>query len=225
MSSTIRVVLIDDQGLFRAGIAVIIDAQEDMAVVGQAENGMQGLDRIRETAPDIVLLDLRMPVLDGVQTAIQLYGPTWEGPRPKVIVLTTFALDAAAATAIRAGASGFLLKDATPEFLLAAIRAVHSGSAVLAPDELSELFSAPVEAAPPPVPPAPFRTLTERERGVFARVARGASNAEIAAAEYLSESTVKTHVSSILAKLGLRDRVQLVVYAHDHRLVSPRTAP
>ena len=219
MTGPIRVVLVDDQALFRSGVAVIVDAQDDMAVVGQAEHGLQGLEVVRATAPDIVLLDLRMPVLDGVQTAVRLFGPGWSGPRPRVIVLTTFSLDAAAATAIRAGASGFLLKDATPEFLLAAIRAVHAGTSVLAPDELAELFRPDVTSAPPPAPPAAFRTLTDRERHVFARVARGASNAEVAAAEHLSESTVKTHVSSVLAKLGLRDRVQLVVYAHDHRLV------
>jgi len=221
VSAPIRVVLIDDQALFRAGVAVIVDAQDDMVVVGQAGDGAEGLERIRETAPDLVLLDLRMPVLDGVQLAVELFGDAWDGPRPKVIVLTTFSLDAAAATAIRAGASGFLLKDATPEFLLAAIRAVHAGSSVLAPDELADLFRAPVESAPPPVPPEAFRSLTERERHIFARASRGASNAEIAAAEFLSESTVKTHVSSILAKLQLRDRVQLVVYAHDHRLIGP----
>ena len=224
MTGPIRIVLVDDQALLRAGVAVILDAQEDMAVVGQAGDGAEGLEVIRATRPDLVLLDLRMPVLDGVQTAVRLFGPDWDGPRPKVIVLTTFSLDAAAATAIRAGASGFLLKDATPEFLLAAIRAVHAGSSVLAPDELAGLFGAAAASAPPPPPPAAFRTLTERERDVFARAARGASNAEIAAAEYLSESTVKTHVSNVLAKLGLRDRVQLVVYAHDHRLVGPPAA-
>jgi DNA-binding NarL/FixJ family response regulator len=221
VSGPIRVLLVDDQALFRSGVAVVVDAQDDMTVVGQAENGAVALERIRETAPDIVLLDLRMPVLDGVQVAVELFGPAWDGPRPKVIVLTTFSLDAAAATAIRAGASGFLLKDATPEFLLAAVRAVHAGTSVLAPEELAQLFRGPGDARPAPAPPAAFGTLTERERQVFARAARGASNAEIAAAEFLSESTVKTHVSSILAKLQLRDRVQLVVYAHDHRLVDP----
>jgi DNA-binding NarL/FixJ family response regulator len=222
VSGPIRVLLVDDQALFRSGVAVVVDAQDDMVVVGQAENGAVALERIRATAPDIVLLDLRMPVLDGVQVAVELFGPAWDGPRPKVIVLTTFSLDAAAATAIRAGASGFLLKDATPEFLLAAVRAVHAGTSVLAPEELAQLFRGPGDAAGPALAPPPaFGALTGRERQVFARAARGASNAEIAAAEFLSESTVKTHVSSILAKLQLRDRVHAVVLAYETGLVTP----
>ncbi|BDZ51328.1 DNA-binding response regulator [Frondihabitans sucicola] len=215
----ITIVLVDDQELFRGGVRVALDAQPDMTVVGEASDGLEGLAMIARTKPDIVLLDMRMPVLDGLETVRTLYGP--EGPQdpPRVIVLTTFALDAAAATAIRAGASGFVLKDATPAFLAAAVRAVHAGSAVLAPDELGQLFGLDVEKAPAPPPPPAFRTLTARERNVFDLAARGFSNTEIATREFVSESTVKTHISNVLAKLELRNRVQLVVYAHDNRLL------
>lgn len=215
----IRIVLVDDQELFRGGVRVALDAQADMTVVGEASDGAEALRVIARTEPDIVLLDMRMPVLDGLETVRALFGA--EGPQdpPRVIVLTTFALDAAAATAIRAGASGFLLKDATPAFLAAAIRAVHAGSSVLAPDELSELFGLDVDKAEAPPQPAEFRSLTNRERTIFDLAARGFSNTEIATREFVSESTVKTHVSSVLGKLGLRDRVQLVVYAHDNRLL------
>lgn len=215
----IRIVLVDDQELFRGGVRVALDAQGDMEVVGEASDGAEGLAVVAELRPDIVLLDMRMPVLDGLQTVRALFGPDGPQDPPRVIVLTTFALDAAAATAIRAGASGFLLKDATPAFLAAAVRAVHAGSSVLAPDELGQLFGLDVQKAPPPPPPPAFRSLTNRERTIFELAARGFSNTEIATREFVSESTVKTHVSSVLGKLGLRDRVQLVVYAHDNRLL------
>ena len=222
MTGPIRIVLVDDQELFRAGLAVVLGAQDDLVVVGEAGDGREALSVIAETAPDVVLLDLRMPVMDGTQVAATLFGPAWQHPVPKVVVLTTFALDAAAATAIRAGASGFLLKGTSRDFLYAAVRTVAAGSAVIAPDDIAQLFAASVDSAPPPVPPASYRSLTDRERTVFARTARGLSNAEIAKAEFLSESTVRTHVSSVLAKLGLRDRAQLIVFAHDHRLLPPR---
>jgi DNA-binding NarL/FixJ family response regulator len=215
----IRIVLVDDQELFRGGVRVALDAQPDMEVCGEASDGREGLQVIAETRPDIVLLDMRMPVLDGLETVRALFGPGGPQDPPRVIVLTTFALDAAAATAIRAGASGFLLKDATPAFLCAAIRAVHAGNAVLAPDELSQLFGLDVAQAPPPPAPDGYRALTTREKVVFGLAARGFSNAEIAAHEFVSESTVKTHISSVLGKLELRDRVQLVVYAYDNRLL------
>jgi DNA-binding NarL/FixJ family response regulator len=215
----IRIVLVDDQELFRAGVRVALDAQADIEVVGEASDGAEALDVIGRTQPDVVLLDMRMPVLDGVETVRALFGPQGPPKAPKVIVLTTFALDAAAATAIRAGASGFLLKDSTPAFLIAAVRAVHAGSSVLAPDELGQLFGLDVDTAPAPPAPAEYRSLTKRERIVFELAARGFSNTEIAAREFVSESTVKTHISSVLAKLGLRDRVQIVVYANDNRLL------
>jgi len=213
----IRVVLVDDQALFRAGIRMVIDSQPDLEVVGEAGNGRDGVEVVRRERPDVVLMDIRMPVLDGLAaTAELLHDPPQGGDPPRIVMLTTFDLDEAAARAIRQGASGFLLKDADPEFLLAAIRTVHSGSAVIAASATRDLF-AHVTAGTRPVPPA-YGELTEREREIFALAARGLSNAEIAAREFLSEATVKTHISRILTKLGLRDRVQLVVFAFEHGL-------
>jgi DNA-binding NarL/FixJ family response regulator len=221
----IRILLVDDQELFRGGVRVALEAQPDFAVVGEAANGREALRLIDELGPDVVLLDIRMPVLDGVETVRAIFGADAgsESPsKPRVIMLTTFALDRAAATAIRLGASGFLLKDATPSFLAEAIRTVHAGNTVLAPDELSQLFSADVQRAAPTPAPEIFRQLSVRERAVFFAVAQGATNAEVAERQFISESTVKGHVSSILSKLQLRDRVQLVVFAHDHRLTEDR---
>lgn len=217
--SPIRVVLVDDQELFRWGVAVNIDAQDDMEVVGQAGNGRDAVAVVQETEPDVVLMDIRMPEVDGVEATRQIFSPQAAARRSRpvrVIVLTTFNLDDRAATAIRYGASGFLLKDATPDFLRAAIRTVHSGSAVLAPGDLHALLETGLRAAAPP-PPA-YDSLTDKEREVLGLVARGLSNAEIAGQVFLSESTVKTHVGAILRKLGLRDRVQVVVFAHEHGL-------
>lgn len=209
----IRVVLADDQALFRAGIRMVIDSQPDLEVAGEASDGREAIDVVRATRPDVVLMDIRMPVMDGLTATAELLR---DDDAPRIVMLTTFDLDEAAARAIRQGASGFLLKDADPEFLLAAIRTVHAGSAVIAASATRDLF-AHTSAAPQPVPDA-FGELTERERQIFALAARGLSNAEIAAREYLSEATVKTHISRILTKLALRDRVQLVVFAFEHGL-------
>jgi DNA-binding NarL/FixJ family response regulator len=209
----IRVVLVDDQALFRAGIRMLVASQPDLDVVGEAGDGQEAIDVVRATRPDVVLMDIRMPVMDGLTaTAAILAQPD----PPRVVMLTTFDLDEAAARAIRQGASGFLLKDADPEFLLAAIRTVNSGSSVIAASATRELFEHFAEA-PKPVP-ARYSDLTDREREIFALAARGLSNSEIAAREYLSEATVKTHISRILTKLALRDRVQLVVFAFEHGL-------
>lgn len=214
MSAPIRVVLVDDQGLFRAGIRMLVGSQSDLEVVGEAANGREAIDVVRATRPDVVLMDIRMPVLDGIGATAELL----QDPHPpRIVMLTTFDLDEAAARAIRQGASGFLLKDADPEFLLAAIRTVHAGSAVIAAAATRDLFARFTEAAPVAVPPS-YLALTEREREIFALAARGLSNGEIAAREFLSEATVKTHISRILAKLSLRDRVQLVVFAFEHGL-------
>ncbi|MGB4779655.1 response regulator [Microbacterium sp.] len=219
MSAPIRVVLVDDQALFRAGIRMVVASQPDLDVVGEAGDGVEGLRVIRATRPDVVLMDIRMPVMDGLTATAELLADTTFGQAPpRVVMLTTFDLDEAAARAIRQGASGFLLKDADPEFLLAAIRTVHSGSAVIAASATRELFAHFAEQAPAAVPPS-YGDLTEREREIFALAARGLSNAEIAQREFLSEATVKTHISRILAKLALRDRVQLVVFAFEHGLV------
>ncbi|WP_430591488.1 response regulator [Humidisolicoccus flavus] len=218
MTQAIRILLTDDQDLFRSGIRVILDAQDTFEVVGEAADGEEALRKIESLRPDIVLLDMRMPVMDGVETVRRLFSGSIAEPLPRVIVLTTFALDAAAATAIRYGASGFLLKDSTPEFLFAAVRAVHSGSAVIAPQQLEALFLHDGEYVPAPVIPEDFARLSVRERAVFALAAKGYSNSEIAEQEFVAESTVKSQISSILNKLALRDRVQLVVYAHDHKI-------
>ena len=214
----VRVVLVDDQELFRTGVAVVLDAQPDMAVVGQAGDGREALRVVAGTRPDVVLMDLRMPVLDGVEATRALMAGA---APPRVVVLTTFDLDASAAEAIRAGASGFLLKDAAPELLCAAVRSVHRGQDVLAPGKLSALLASRALGRPSRPRPAAAAALTVREREIFDAAARGMSNAEIARSAFLSESTVKTHVSAVLAKLGLRDRVQLVVYAHEHDLLDP----
>ena len=211
---TVRVVLVDDQALFRAGIRMVIDSQPDLEVVGEAGDGQEGLRVIRAFRPDVVLMDSRMPVMDGLTATATLLG---DADPPRVVMLTTFDLDEAAARAIRQGASGFLLKDADPEFLLAAIRSVHSGSAVIAASATRDLFAHFAAPATTPVP-ATYASLTDREREIFALAARGLSNAEIAQREYLSEATVKTHISRILTKLSLRDRVQLVVFAFEHGL-------
>ncbi len=209
----ITVVLVDDQALFRAGIRMLVDSQPDLEVVGEASDGAEAISVVRAARPDVVLMDIRMPVLDGLAATAELLR---DDDPPRIVMLTTFDLDEAAARAIRQGASGFLLKDAEPEFLLAAIRTVHAGSAVIAASATRELFARFPDAAKPV--PAEFADLTERERDIFALAARGLSNAEIAAREYLSEATVKTHISRVLAKLRLRDRVQLVVYAFEHGL-------
>ncbi|WP_040815729.1 response regulator [Nocardia concava] len=211
--------MVDDQELFRTGVAVIIDAQPGMRVVGHAADGFEALDRVDELEPDVVLMDIRMPELDGVEATRQLFAPERVARRTKplrVLVLTTFNLDDRAATAIRHGASGFLLKDTTPPLLVDAIRTVYSGNAVLAPNDLAVLLDGRFRPRTP-VPEA-YTTLTEKEREVFAAVAAGHSNLEIAALVFAGESTVKTHVGSILRKLGLRDRVQIVVFAHEYGL-------
>ena len=216
----IRVLLVDDQDLFREGVKVIVNAQEGMTVVGSAGDGLEAIQLVDELEPDVVLMDVRMPEMDGVETTRQVFAPERVARRSRpvrVIVLTTFNLDDRAATAIRYGASGFLLKDTTPVMLRDAIRTVHSGNAVLAPTDLSTLLDAQFREAVPA--PAAYLALTERERAVFDAVARGLSNTEIAGLVFASESTVKTHVGAILRKLSLRDRVQIVVFAHQHGLV------
>ena len=220
MSNEITVLLVDDQELFREGVRVIIDAQEGMRVIGAAGNGMEAISLVDELRPDVVLMDIRMPEMDGVEASRQIFTPERAARRTKpvrVIVLTTFNLDDRAATAIRYGASGFLLKDTTPLMLCDAIRTVHGGNAVLAPQDLATLLDRQFQAEV--APPAAFLGLTDKEREVFTAVARGLSNAEIAGTVFVSESTVKTHVGAILRKLALRDRVQIVVFAHEHGLV------
>lgn len=217
---TIRVALVDDQALFRAGIRMLIESQADLEFVGEGANGLEGVELARTVRPDVILMDIRMPQLDGIAATATIAADAAEHPErqaARVLVLTTFDLDESAARAIRAGASGFVLKDADPEFLLASIRTVHAGNAVIAASATLRLFE---EYAPDAaIVPSAYDELTTRERDIFALAARGLSNAEIASREFLSEATVKTHISRILAKLALRDRVQLVVFAYEHGLV------
>jgi DNA-binding NarL/FixJ family response regulator len=191
-----------------------------MHVVGGAADGLEAVRMVEQLQPDVVLMDVRMPEMDGVEATRQIFAPARMARRDKpvrVIVLTTFNLDDRAATAIRHGASGFLLKDTTPAMLRDAIRTVYGGNAVLAPHDLATLLDKQFQAAAPP--PAAYLTLTDKEREIFAAVARGLSNTEIAGSVFASESTVKTHVGAILRKLALRDRVQIVVFAHQHGLI------
>lgn len=210
----IRVLIVDDQALFRGGIRMLLESQPDMTCVGEAADGAQAVRLADEQQPDVILMDVRMPVLDGIAATARIVQAR---PESRVVVLTTFDLDEAAARAIRAGASGFILKDAEPELVLAAVRTVHAGNEVVAASATRELFKA-FGAQRRQVPPA-FAALTEREREIFGLAAKGLSNTEIARSEFVSEATVKTHVSRVLAKLGLRDRVQLVVFAYEHGLV------
>jgi DNA-binding NarL/FixJ family response regulator len=217
----IKVALVDDQALFRTGIRMLVSSQPDLTFVGEAANGVDGIALAASSRPDVILMDIRMPVMDGIKSteAILRAADARGGARPRIIVLTTFDLDEAATRAIRGGASGFLLKDADPEFLLAAIRTVHAGTSVIAAAATRELFQHFDSLSATGPVPTEFETLTSREHDIFLLAARGLSNSEIARGEYLSEATVKTHISRILSKLGLRDRVQLVVFAFENRLV------
>jgi len=217
----IRIVLVDDQELLRTGFRMVLNSQPDMAVVGEAGDGQAALDLLTTLPADVVLMDVRMPRLDGVAATRELVA---RGERPRVLMLTTFDLDEYAFAALKAGASGFLLKDVPPPDLLAAIRAVHSGEAVVAPSTTRRLLDKFAPLLPSENEPAPpeLNVLTEREHEVLLLVAQGMSNAEIAAQLFLSEATVKTHVGRILMKLGLRDRVQAVVLAYETGLVKAR---
>jgi DNA-binding NarL/FixJ family response regulator len=214
----IRVVLVDDQALVRTGLAMIVDAQDDMRVVGEAADGSQALDVVAVTSCDVVLMDVRMPRLDGVAATRELLRRHPDGP--KVVVLTTFDLDEHAFAALRAGACGFLLKDAPAEEVLSAIRTVHAGDAVIAPSTTRRLLEHVAADLPAGAgEELPLGVLTERERAVMVEIASGATNAEIAARLHLAEPTVKTHVGRVLAKLGLRDRVHIVIRAYETGLV------
>ncbi len=222
----IRVVLVDDQQLVRAGFRMVIDSQPDLRVVAEAGDGREAVRVLARTEADVVLMDVRMPHTDGITATAQILGQAarLHPQRPvRVIVLTTFDLDEYALQAIKAGASGFLLKDAPPEDMLDAVRTVHHGDAVIAPSTTRRLLEhfAPLLPAQPAAEPEVLATLTEREREVLVAMARGRSNSEIAADLVVSEATVKTHVGRVLAKLGVRDRVQAVVLAYETGLVRP----
>jgi DNA-binding NarL/FixJ family response regulator len=219
----ITILLVDDQELLRMGFRMVLDAQPDLEVVDEVGDGEQAVASVLAELPDVVLMDVRMPGVDGVEATRRIVA---SGSRSRVIILTTFDLDEYAYSALRAGASGFLLKDASPADLISAIRAVASGDAVVAPSTTRRLLASIMDRLPNPASgdtgdqPA-LEQLTPREREVMLAVSRGLSNSEIADTLVLSEATVKTHVGRILAKLGLRDRVQIVVFAYEHGLVTP----
>jgi len=234
MTPPIRVAIVDDQALLRAGFRMVIDSQPDLAVVAEADDGETAVETLAAGEVDVVLMDVRMPRLDGIGATERLTA-AWSGldRSPRVVVLTTFDLDEYALAAIRAGASGFLLKDTPPEEMLAAIRTVHRGDAVIAPSTTRRLLDhlvtpaasgAPDAASPDASLPSPhpgMAELTDREREVLVLMARGRSNQEIAAELVVAEATVKTHVGKVLAKLRARDRVQAVVTAYEAGLVRP----
>jgi DNA-binding NarL/FixJ family response regulator len=216
---TIRVLLVDDQALVRAGFAMILSASGDLEVVGEAGDGAQALEQVRRHRPDVVLMDIRMPRMDGIEAARRL---TSLADPPKVLILTTYSLDEYVYAAIRAGASGFLLKDAPPEQLRHAVRVVAGGDALLAPAVTRKLLEEFASRPDPQAsPPESLDVLTGREREVLTLIAAGLSNAEIAERLVVGEATVKTHVGRILMKLHLRDRVQAVVLAYQTGLVRP----
>ena len=215
----IRLLIVDDQELVRTGFRLFLETQDDLEVVGEAADGAEAIERTRELKPDVVLMDIRMPGMDGVEATARLTAAGIE-PRPRVLVLTTFDLDEYVFGALRAGAAGFLLKDAPRERLLEAIRVVHAGEALLSPSitrRLIEDFAARTDPLQPPA--ALLDELTPREREVLVLLARGLSNGEIAERLVVTEATVKSHVGSVLLKLGLRDRVQAVVFAYEHGII------
>jgi DNA-binding NarL/FixJ family response regulator len=216
---SIRLLIVDDQELVRTGLRLFLETQDDLEVVGEAGDGAEAIERARELRPDVVLMDIRMPRTDGVQATARLASADIE-PRPRVLVLTTFDLDEYVFGALRAGAAGFLLKDAPRERLLEAIHVVHGGDALLSPSitrRLVEDFAARTDPLEPPA--TVLEQITPRERQVLGLVARGYSNNEIAQRLVVTEATVKSHVGSILSKLGLRDRVHAVVFAYEHGIV------
>jgi DNA-binding NarL/FixJ family response regulator len=237
MTAGIRIILVDDQELVRTGFRMVLEAQPDMIVVGEAADGLAAVEAVRRQPADVVVMDVRMPRLDGVEATRRICadagaagtgdmagpGGTGDARGPRVLMLTTFDLDEYVFAGLQAGASGFLLKDVPPAELLFAIRSVHAGDSVVAPSATRRLIDRFVPLlAPTGPPPGGLAGLTEREREVLVQVAAGLSNAEIATRLFVSEATVKTHVGRILAKLGLRDRVQAVVLAYESGLVKAR---
>ncbi len=216
---TVRVLIVDDQSLVRAGFRMILDAEPEIEVIGEASDGLEAVLAARETEPDVILMDVRMPNVDGLEATRRLLDGRTEGPR--ILILTTFDLDEYVYEALRAGASGFLLKDTPPEQLVEAILIVSRGDALLAPSITRRVIEEFVRRPPASArrTPPELEELTAREREMLGLIAKGLSNAEIARAAFVSETTVKTHVAHILMKLRLRDRVQAVVYAYENGVV------
>jgi DNA-binding NarL/FixJ family response regulator len=219
----VRVLLVDDQPLLRTGFRMILESEPDIAVVGEAGNGERAVEEARVLQPDVVLMDIRMPRMDGVEATRLITGTQRASSQVKVLILTTFDLDEYIVEALRAGASGFLLKDVPPDDLVDAIRIVARGDAVVAPTVTRRLLDKFAEGLSlgSGRSDALLKRLTEREQGVLRLMSRGMSNAEIAKELYVSETTIKTHVGNVLGKLGLRDRVQAVVFAYESGLVRP----
>lgn len=218
----IRILIVDDQPMIRVGIRAILESDDDMTVVGEAADGRAGVELYRRTLPDLILMDVRMPVLDGLAATEAVLGPDRvEGHPPRVLMLTTFDLDDYIYAALRAGASGFLLKDSAPEELLHAVRVVAGGEALLSPSVTRRLIENFVSAQPrPDTTSTVLNALTDREREVLRLITLGMTNTEIAASLFIAEQTTKTHVSRVLQKLGLRDRVQAVVLGYETGLVT-----
>lgn len=214
----IRVMLVDDQALLRAGFRMVLGAQPDIEVVAEAGDGAAALEILRTTEVDVVLMDVRMPTMDGVEATRHIEGP-------KVLILTTFDLDEYAFSAIKAGAAGFLLKDVPPADLVSAIKVVHAGESVVSPSTLRRMLDRFAAQLPTGEPVGAGADLTPREREVLLMVARGLSNMETARRLEVAEATVKTHLGRVLAKLGLRDRAQVVVYAYEAGLITPSHRP
>jgi DNA-binding NarL/FixJ family response regulator len=216
---SIRLLIVDDQELVRTGFRLFLETQDDLEVVGEAGNGLEAIELASQLRPDVVLMDIRMPGMDGVETTARLTAAAIQPP-PRVLVLTTFDLDEYVFGALRAGAAGFLLKDAPRERLLEAIRVVDGGEALLSPSITRRLIEDFAARTDPLQPPPSLEQITPREREVLVLVARGLSNGEIAERLVVTEATVKSHVGSILMKLDLRDRVQAVVFAYEHGIVA-----
>ncbi|MFF5228685.1 response regulator [Dactylosporangium sp. NPDC000521] len=221
---SVRVVVADDQEIVRTGLSMILNAQPGIEVVGVAANGHRAVELARQVRPDVCLFDIRMPGVDGIEATRALAGPGVEDPLA-VVVITTFDLDEYVYAALRAGARGFLLKDAGPALLAQAVHAAANGEALIAPVVTARLLGAFAGAGPAPSPPQPVEPLTEREEQVLAKVAGGRSNAEIAAELGITLSTVKTHVASLMAKLGVRNRVEIAIWAYETRRVVLKHGP
>ncbi len=217
---TIRTLLADDQAMVRAGFRLILESEPEIEVVGEAEDGEQAVARVRTLRPDVVLMDVQMPVMDGITATRQILQLVKDRP-PRVLILTTFERDEYIFEALRVGASGFLLKNAPPEDLIEAVRVVAAGNALLAPSVTRRIIDEFAKRPAPTDHAEQLNQLTDRETEILRLLARGLANAEIAALLYVGEATVKTHVSNVLAKLGVRDRVQAVVFAYESGLVQP----
>lgn len=218
----LRVLLVDDQAMVRVGFRLILESEPGIVVAGEADDGAQAVALARSLRPDVVLMDIQMPTLDGIAATRRILAePVGDGPPPRIFILTTFERDEYVFEALQAGASGFLLKNAPPEGLIEAVKVVAAGDGLLAPSVTRRIIAEFARRPPAPPPSPALAALTERETAVLQGLARGLSNAEIAERLFVGEETVKSHVSNVLAKLGLRDRVQAVVFAYESGLVRP----